>query len=112
MMQMTIFEMFNMGLVGPETIRICRKLRTGTQISLGLIILIGTWCEALSVLEKMDVGQFQKFTGTQRTALTSVYQSLHIDTNSDQVSLRLDGNICPTGDRASAHDAHDHLWKC
>ncbi len=36
-------------------------------------------------------------------------QSLHIDTNSDQVSLRLDENICPTRAGTSAHDANDHF---
>ena len=55
--------------MGPETIKISRKLRTDTQISLGLIVLIILWCEALSVLEKIDVGQFRKFIGAALVAL-------------------------------------------
>ena len=111
--------------MGPAAIRICRKLRTDTQISLGLIILIILWCEALSVLEKMAVGQFQKFTGTQRACRGSLHhqklsprlqnissQNSAIDVKSDQISWRLDNGNCPTFASTGAHDATDHFWKC
>ena len=61
-----------MGLMGPETIRICRKLRTDTQISLGLIILIILWCEAFSVLEKLDVSPSPATTLNPREICVSV----------------------------------------